>query len=35
MIEKAEALKTYKKVRALIGDKNISEHISSIIIDKL
>jgi len=28
-------LKAYKKVRALVGDKNITEHISKIIIDKL
>ena len=35
MFQNIEALKAYKKVRALVGDKNITEHISKIIIDKL
>ena len=28
-------MNAYKKVRALVGDKNIAEHVSNIIIDKL
>ena len=35
MFQNIDALNAYKKVRFLVGDKNIAEHISKIIIEKL
>ena len=35
LFQNVEAMNAYKKVRVLVGDKNIAEHVSNIIIDKL
>ena len=35
LFQNVEAMNAYKKVRVLIGDKNVTEQISNSIIDKL
>ena len=35
LFQKVESMNSYKKVRVLVGDKYIAEHVSNIIIDKL